>query len=333
MIRWVIIASFLIPVWLQGQEGPAELSKRLVEKCKTEKEKVTVLFRWVADNISYRTRSKSKPFFSGKHLDKPVSKETDISILNDNKPLKPLNERVAENVLSSKLAVCDGYTRLLKTLCDYAGVRCEIIWGYARTGYGKSKSRFGVNHYWNAVWYDSAWHLVDVTWASGYITRAGDEFVREFDSRYFLNTPEQFIKDHYPDDPRWTLLPDDDVPDEFRYSPYKQRAFSKYTITSIFPEKGIIEANEGDTIRLKIECKQEAGRTISPDVNADTTLFSQSKVSVFLKPDGAGSKKDGKQVFQYSYIAANRNIRWLYLFYNDDLLLRYKLNVREKSKN
>lgn len=331
MIRCLIIVSFLVPAWLQAQEIPSELSKKLVEKCKTDKEKVSVLFRWVTDNISYRTKPKGKTIFSGKHPGKPVSNSQNVSVFADDEPLKPLNERVAEDVLRSRLAVCDGYTRLFKTLCDYANIRCEIIWGYARTDNNKPKSKFGVNHYWNAVWIDSAWHLMDATWASGYITRAGGEFVREFDSRYFLTTPEQFIKDHYPDDPRWLLLPVDYVPDEYSYSPYKQKSFSKYTITSLFPERGIIEVNKGDTVSLKLESKLVSGRTISPDLNADTTLYTQAKSSVFLRPAETGGIKEGRQVSRYIYIATNTDTKWLYLIYNDDLLLRYKLNIREKN--
>ena len=41
--------------------------------------------------------------------------------------LKPLVEHVAEIVLRRRTAVCDGYTKLFKALCDHAGVQNEII--------------------------------------------------------------------------------------------------------------------------------------------------------------------------------------------------------------
>ncbi|MBK6936056.1 MAG: hypothetical protein IPH18_03610 [Chitinophagaceae bacterium] len=281
MIKYVIILFLFLPAALLAQESPAELSKKLVANCKTDKEKVRVLFRWVTDNISYRTRHKKPAGNSTLRSSKPVLDEIKPADINDIAPLKPLNERVAEDVLRSRLAVCDGYTRLFKTLCDYAGLRCEIILGYARTDNNKPNVRFGVNHYWNAVWFDSSWHLMDVTWASGYITRTGDEFVSEYDSRYFMATPEQCIKDHFPDDPRWSLLQDNYVPDEFRHSPYKQKSFAKYSITSLWPVKGIIEASTGDTVRLHLIRLDEGDRRIAPDLLADTTLYSHTSAAVF----------------------------------------------------
>ena len=92
--------------------------------------------------------------------------ETEVE---DNTPLKPLSERVAETVLQRKVAVCDGYARLFTTLCDYAGIRSAIIVGYARAGTNKPAKRFGINHYWNAVMIDGNWYLLDATWASGYL--------------------------------------------------------------------------------------------------------------------------------------------------------------------
>jgi transglutaminase/protease-like cytokinesis protein 3 len=127
---------------------------------------------------------------------------------NDTGALKPLNERVAEGVLRKRVAFCDGYARLFKTLCDYAGITSELITGYAKTSNRKRTDySFRSNHRWNAVMIDSTWKLLDATWASGYISSGSNDFVRRFDDKYFLSPPEEFIKDHYPEDTRWTLLP------------------------------------------------------------------------------------------------------------------------------
>ena len=86
--------------------------------------------------------------------------------------------------------------------------------------------------------FDSAWHLLDATWASGYISR--NEFVHDYDAQYFLTAPEIFIKDHYPDDPRWTLLDESPLPGEFNNSPFKQKSFIKYQFTSYYPTRPVL---------------------------------------------------------------------------------------------
>jgi transglutaminase/protease-like cytokinesis protein 3 len=176
---------------------PQELAHKLTAPYKTEMDKVRSIFSWIADNISYNVR----PSFNRNAP--PVYDDP-----NDTAALKPLSERVAEGVLIKRVAFCDGYARLFKTLCDYSGITSELITGYGKTSNKKRTDlNFRSNHRWNAVMIDSTWHLLDVTWASGYISSASSDFVRRMDDKYFLSPPEVFIKDHYPEDVKWTLLP------------------------------------------------------------------------------------------------------------------------------
>jgi hypothetical protein len=323
-MRWLLSISFLL---LQTaaftQTSPEALAKQLIAPCKNELAKVTAIFRWITDNISY----KIKPG--------PGRGSNKISIIESRKmddgPIKPLNERVAETVLQKREAVCDGYARLFTLLCDYAGIRSEIIVGFAKNSTNKPVRRFGVNHYWNAVMIDGIWHLLDATWASGYLSFRRDEFIREYDEKYFLTAPEIFIQDHYPDDIRWTLLPDSKIPEEFYRSPFKQKSFIKYQIISFYPVSGIIEAFIGDTIRLSLETDiGEFGRNVSPDLLIDSTIFFHSPSWIFLRPD-MSEKPASQNRHNYIYTVASPEIEWLYLLYNDDLVLRYKVNVKKKK--
>src|ERR1700755_2306719 len=91
--------------------SPAVLAAQLTSFCTTDAQKVRAIFRWITDNIDYRTAA-SRMETRRKKL---VYEEP-----NDSAELKPLDERVAETVLENKLAVCDGYARLFKTLCTFA---------------------------------------------------------------------------------------------------------------------------------------------------------------------------------------------------------------------
>ncbi len=295
----------------------ASLAQQLTLSCSTDMQKVKSIFYWITENIAYRTkpirsRKKSLPDF--------------IEENNDTSVLKPLDERVAETVLENRVAVCDGYARLFKTLCSYSGIQAEVINGYARTEASKKIQRFRPNHSWNAVWIDSAWQLLDVTWASGYISWNGGDFVRHLDEQYFLSTPEQFVREHYPDDLRWTLMADPPLMPEFRHSPFKQKSFSKYQITAYNPIKGIIEASPGDTITIELETANAAkDRQVSSDPFLDTALYSTA-TSALLVPSMLMN-----EIIIYTYIAGPPAVQWLYILYNDDIILRYRLLVKSST--
>jgi len=65
---------------------------------------------------------------------------------------------------------------------------------------------------------------------------------------------------------------------------------------------------------------------IAPDPFFDSTEYSFEPASVFLHPTIGGNK------IEYSYVVDSDNIEWIHLLYNDDPILRYKLNIR-KSKS
>ena len=307
-----------LPAQVIHSSAPALLAQKLTKSYNTELEKVKAIFRWITENIEYgikppamRTK-KSQVIFIGE---------------DDTAALKPLDERVAESVLERKRAVCDGYARLFKTLCGYAGIRSELITGYARTGAYPTNQRFRSNHTWNAVMIDGVWKLVDVTWASGYVSWWGDLFVRHFNEEYFLTPPEQFIQDHYPDEIHWTLMANPPVMAEFRQSPYKQRTFLKYSITNYLPAKGLIEANPGDTIRLELETSDaQRDKQIGADPFLDTAVYSTDK-SALLVPAAAYPDRT-----IYTYPVVSTAVDWLYILYNGDVVLRYRLLVKNKTE-
>lgn len=322
----ILLLFFVLPSSAQGEAE--KLALKLTANCKTDREKVTKIFYWITDNIAYRTRSNRIPVIGAGsrryNRDKSGEEEDDTSAL------KPLNERVAETVIRNRLAVCDGYARLFATLCGYAGIKAEIIIGYARSNSDRPGSKFGVNHYWNAVFFEGKWYLLDAAWASGYIILPSGEFVRNYNPKYFLTDPEVFIRDHFPDHPQWTLLPGSVMPDEFRRSPFRQKSFIKYRITSFYPAKGIIEASVGDVVELElITADALQDKRIGADYNADSFRIYPPPSSVCLTP----LEEDALQEGQYKYVfkVEDPGVEWLYLFYNKDLVLRYKVNIKKKG--
>lgn len=292
------------------------LAKKITAAYKTELEKTRAIFSWVAQNISYNTGIYNVG--KGYH---PVKFVLDPA---DTVSSKSATEQTAEKVLRRRIAVCDGYAKLFKTLCDYAGIESEMILGYGKC-YLEKDVKFRTNHTWNAVRVDSNWYLLDVTWASGFVTFS-NEFMHRMDDSYFLTPPQQFILDHYPEDLKWTLLEHPPTLREFHFSPFKYKSFVKYGIVSASPANGTIEAAIGDTLQIELKLKDAAKDSlIAPDAFFDSTIIQLSPASVFLSPTITNNKAI------YNYVVESNDVEWVHLLYNDDPILRYKLIVKSRE--
>lgn len=282
------------------------LAKQLIALGKTDREKVRAIFRWITEHIDYNVM----PLGQRKNVARQFYKEPEDSSV----ALPPLNERIAAKVLNTGVAFCEGYSRLFKTLCDHAGIKAEVIYGYARTN---NNRRFAVNHAWNSVYIDSSWYLLDVTWASGVVSY-GNEYIRQYNDFYFLTPPSDFIRDHYPEDLKWTLLNDPPVYREYGQSPFRYSGYIKTGVSNYFPAKGVIDVAVGDTVLIELTARKEISNFfVSGSPVLDTALLTKFSPA-----------RDDKLVFKYNITTATGE--WLYVFCNEELALRYKLNVKKE---
>jgi hypothetical protein len=294
---------------------PDSLSRLLTMPYSKEIEKVRAIFSWVAQHISYNTLVLGSQRRNNSTKYTPEPEDTAME-------WKTATEMTAIKVLKKRTAVCDGYAKLFKTLCDYAGLRSEIISGYARA-YGQTDRRFRSNHSWNAVMIDSVWRLLDVTWASGYFTYS-DQYVQRIDDTYFLTPPEQFIRDHYPEDLNWTLIDNPPSIPEFRKMPFHCKSFVKYSIGSFYPSNGILEAFMGDTIHIEITVGNKArDKHISPDPFFDSSIIGRVVNAVYLTASDSTAHS-----LKYSFHVDSPFVQWINVMYNNDVIMRYRLQLK-----
>lgn len=298
---------------------PDSLSKMLTSGYTNDRDKVASIFRWITENITYNVR----PYYNATHFSNKHLYDDD-----DTGALKPLNERVAIDVLKKRIALCDGYARLFKTLCDYAGIKSEVILGYADGGMSHRRLKFTSNHRWNAVYLDSSWYLLDATWASGFVTYSSNDFIQNYNNYYFLTPAKDFIRDHYPEDLQWTLLPKPPAISAYKYSPFKYNAFIKYKIEKYKPETGIIDALPGDTIQIELETSNADKHLFL----VDTPYVDSTIIATASSPDSAihKYKVEGNRVF-CRYVITSPNVEWLQVIFNDDVIMRYRLNIRKND--
>lgn len=302
--------------------SPDTLAQLLTAPYTTDLEKVRSIFRWITEHIEYNTL-RFKPFGTAYHDDGIESEDDSLP------GLRSLDERVARIVLKRKQTVCAGYARLFKTLCDFAGIKSEIITGYARTNLNSSK-QFKCNHNWNAVLINSNWYLLDATWASGYLSFSGTEFIRDYNDYYFLTPPKYFIEDHYPEDVRWTLLDNPPTISEFKNSPFKLSAYNRYKIISYLPAKGVIHAQVGDSIKIELQTDDEKKTLSLCDIASPDSITIADADSLSLVNKSA--TVHGNKI-SCMYYVNDEAPQWLQVIYNGDIILRYKLNIEKEPFN
>jgi transglutaminase/protease-like cytokinesis protein 3 len=302
--------------YVQSVKTPAtdSLAAKLTVPYTTDLEKVRAIYSWICQNIRYNADIYKPIALRARYKPEPIDTTSEW---------KSADEMMAQKVLRRGIAVCEGYSRLFKVLCQYAGIEAVVLNGYVRTDYDRSAERFRTNHTWNAVRIDSAWQLVDATWGAGYMTY-GDEFVQKQNDYYFLTPPEELIRDHYPEDLRWSLMPQPPTLAEFRKMPFKSKAYIKYGINAYFPSNGLLEAEVGDTLSFSINLKNaKKAKSVFPDPFLDTASFALSPASVFIKPQ----KEVGDTVY-YNFVV-DESTQWVHLLFNDDVILRYNVNRKQ----
>ena len=295
---------------------PDSLARQLTAGYKTDREKVTSIFKWITENISYNIR----PYYNSTHN---AANAFLVDDAEDTAALKPLSERVAIDVLNRRIAFCDGYARLFKTLCDYAGIKSEVITGYAATNFGTRK--FNSNHRWNAVYLDSSWQLADPTWVSGHLTYSANDYVQSYNNYYFLTPAKDFARDHYPEDLQWTLLPEPPFMSEFRRSPFKTHGFLKYYIFSYKPQSGVIDASEGDTLHFELQTFGDKKNLLVLDTTIVDSATIATAITDSLKNKGMVIGNKAK----YNYIVNSPADKWLTIVMNDEVIMRYRLNIKK----
>lgn len=155
------------------------LTLYLKKNAKTKTEIVARIYFWIVENIKY-----------------------DWDAFRNNKQI----DVSASSTLENRKSVCAGYANLFKAMCDNAKIKCAVITGYAKAeGFYHGEKLTEPNHAWNAVKIYDKWELIDVTWGRGLIINNEGE-VEFWNARYFLDDPNDFILEHFPEDEVWQLF-------------------------------------------------------------------------------------------------------------------------------
>ena len=303
------------------------LSKKLTAPYKTQLEKIRSIFKWVTENIEYDIEGYHSPkgLYSG--LFRPTISTIDSVIQKD------YNDRIVEKVLTERKAICDGYARLFKTLCDHANIQSVVISGYIRWYSDPIGAVTDRKHAWNAVLLNNKWQLLDPTWASGTVDNAVTKFTKKYNNFYFLTDPIKLFNDHYPTDTKWALFTNPPSRQQFYSYPFFYEDFYTSKIISYKPTNGVIVVTiVNKKVRIELETNEMKKElyVMEYPYQTDTTnydLIDDTLSMVQLNEKYAPKYKiAGKKIYCDYELQSDKTER-LDILYNDKLILSYRIRM------
>ncbi len=198
-----------------------EIAGVLCENLKTEHEKFRAIFKWITDNIEYN---------------KSAQNVTDAS-----------------KIVRKNKAVCQGFSNLLKEMCNTVNIPCDVIVGYTKTEVKDiNKKLKKTDHAWNSVQLYGNWYLVDVTWATSKYNVVTHKYMKEFDEHYFLTAPQKFILDHFPQDKKFQFLDKPVKKSVFISWPVYYADYFHFNIENISLQKGAFKWHVDDSLKVYV---------------------------------------------------------------------------------
>lgn len=202
---------------------------------------IRAVYYWVANHIAYDYKS-LKNNDNGFEFVNSNSNDYEVR-------LSEMHRRYAERALKRKLAVCEGYSQLIKFTLEELNIETKVIHGFAKIfpseiGYIRNIT----NHAWNAVKIENQWKLIDATWSTGNDISQPKTF--KFTDTYFLIDPENLILSHFPKDKKWQLLDEPISKANYFFKPIFYEAYYNSGLKLNPTVVGIIKVKTRDKIKI-----------------------------------------------------------------------------------
>jgi len=309
------------------------LTKELTNPYSEQLFKTRAIFKWITENIRYDYKYYNRYYYKGKQPKTYQCKD------NENCEAKRIvwETKYIDKILKKKKAVCQGYSMLFKKMCDIAGLKSEIVAGYVRTEYNQVGSSGTLDHAWNVIWIDSAYFLLDATWAAGYCPKNDNgklfSFQKKYNDYYWLTAASDFARNHYPQNNKWLLLSNYSK-EKFSTNPYYAPGQIS-NLQLLMPISGIINARKGDTIQFKIDYNGYFhDLQINTNIfrNPDVWVLNQSSKRKKLKLDSLALRKQQYikytqtgSVYEFEYVVPSNSLYYLDILFDRLRILRFKV--------
>lgn len=305
------------------------LTSELTRNYSSEFEKTRAIFIWISHNIGYDYKFINKK----KKTKHPKCRKEDNCDLKWAK----WEDDYLTKVLSKKIAICDGYARLFKRMCDYAGIQNSIVSGYTKNEPHHVGKMGELNHAWNVVLIDGNYYYLDATWAAGYCIEKEDKklekFVYRYNDFYWLTPLDKLSRNHFPKDSIWVKH----TPYKVAKENYKNTAFIKSSempyLDILSPNSGIVTAKVGDTIRFIINYRKNVYRfQTNTNIKSNPKPWRMTKKNkiwdedLMKKQKYVDFKNDG-DIYTFKYVVDDKRLRHIDLLFEYITILRFNVKV------
>ncbi|XP_040569990.2 hillarin [Lepeophtheirus salmonis] len=145
---------------------------------------------------------------------------------------------------------------LFKRLCAYAGLHCEIIKGFSKSGPYLPGEEFLDNSYrntWNAVFIAGGWRLVQSNWAMVSLhSKVSRETRQLYQDHYFLTDPDKFIFEFFPMNSDWQLMNRPITIEEFEDLPLLRSTFFHFGLGLDGNPAAVMDCDERGELSIKL---------------------------------------------------------------------------------
>ncbi|WP_460218170.1 transglutaminase domain-containing protein [Psychroserpens sp. MEBiC05023] len=267
--------------------------------------KVRAVFYWVSNHIAYDFKSATNNTNGYKYINSNPDDGYEERLLQ-------MHKTYAERALKRKLAVCEGYSQLIKFTLNALDIKSEVIHGFAKV----FPSEIGIirnttNHAWNVVKIDNEWKLLDATWATG--IEINQPKIFNFTDTYFLISPEHLILTHFPKEEQWQLLYPPITKSNYFFKPIFYEAYFSSGLELNMDSSGIIKAKQGTKIKL-----------IFDHIDEDKMYYYAYKDQKVSKPL-VFEKRLGKYITKIPFYSKRKT--HLGIFDNTDGVLEFKVLI------
>ena len=321
------------------ENGLYPMTNILTKHYSTSIEKLRSIFIWITENIKYDCAFLNKD-------QEPKGYECEGDSIACEKGLREWEMKYIDRVLSKKKTICQGYSMLLKKMCDICGIPCEIISGYVKNKAYQVGVPLSVTHAWNAVLIDSNYYFLDATWAAGYCPQCIFEsdfycdYVKDYKNYYWLTPFDKLLRNHYPAKGK-LLMVSNYTKEKFFDSPFFYGQYSLEQIDLTSPNTGVIDAKVGDTIHFKFTYKGAPVQQMqinsnvwrNPSINYYEHYGNKDKKTRMVHDTLAMKKqvylpfKRNGNFYELDYVVSNSALYYMDILFEHKYAMKFKIRI------
>jgi hypothetical protein len=225
-----------------------------------------------------------------------------------------------EHVLDKRKAVCNGYGKLFKKMCDLVSIQNEMVDGYVKKTPFQIGLVLNVSHSWNVVKLGGVNYYFDVTWAAGGCRQDEEtgkllDYKKQYQDFYWQTPKQKFMRNHFPRDEKW-IAETGLTKQQFFNAPYFYPNEITKNIEDNAPDSGIIKAHVGDTIHFSFKLK-------NPIKNIQVNTNNYKNVEILLTNKSAWERN----IYQFDYVVKESSLYYIEILFDSKEGIRYKVKI------